>query len=238
MLGGNLAASWLGGSEHTVRAEVYQCHALRFSDNKLKLDNPHLKQSSQRDFVQRLSVLFLHAYELKGREAVPRSELDEVLTDAKVYDGNARTWIAKSDLLSRDGHLIGLNAPGRERAKEVLRQVFDSNFETKWTFGSGSRVRAGKGNRKKEEEDAGQTGGAPSRGRRQKGTSYVAWVKKLIDEGFFKRERTGQDVVVELERRGHKFTLGRINDALVRSTKTDVLSRDKNASGDWVYQNK
>ena len=63
---------------------------------------------------------------------------------AKVNDSNARKWIANSDLLSRDGNLIGLSVPGRERAQEVLRQVLDPNLETKWILGSKSSTRTSK----------------------------------------------------------------------------------------------
>jgi hypothetical protein len=85
--------------------------------------------------------------------------------------------------------------------------------------------------------DAEQTGSEVSRGRRPKGTSYFAQVRKLVDEGFLKKAYTGKEVQVELERRGHKFALGRVNSALVQLTKDEVLSRQENEQGGWVYQN-
>ncbi len=222
-----------GGSEAAQLKEIFR----PTSDHKLKLHNPRLKQSSQIDFVERLSVLFLHAYELEERETVSRSDLNAVLSDAKVNNSNARKWIANSDLLSRDGNLIGLSVPGRERAQEVLRQVLDPNFETKWILGSKSNTRTSKESTK-EEEDTGQAGSKPSRGRRSRGTSYSAWVRKLADEGILKKGHTGREVLTELERRGHKFELRRINEALVKLTKSEVLSRRKDGSGAWVYRNK
>ncbi len=206
-------------------------------DNKLKLANSRLKQSNQSDFVERLSVLFLLAHELSGRETVPRSELNEVLADVKVYDGNARKWIANTDLLIRDGNSIGLSLPGQERAGEALQQMLDPSIETKWLLGSRSNVRKSKMGAK-EEESAEQTEGKVSRGRRAKGTSYFALVRRLGNEGFLKKGRTGEEVKTELERQGHKFALSRVNDALLKLTKSEVLSRHKNESGSWIYQNK
>jgi predicted RNA-binding Zn-ribbon protein involved in translation (DUF1610 family) len=207
------------------------------ADKKLKLDNPRLKQHSQRDFVERLSVLFLYTHELTGSETIPRIHLNEVLSDAKVYDGNARKWIANTDLLSHDGDSIGLSVPGRKRAKEVLRQMHDPQSNTTWLLGSRTSTRASKPGIR-DAEDAKQTGSEVSRGRRPRGTSYSAQVRKLVNDGFLKEGRTGKQVQVELERRGHKFALSHVNFALVQLTKNERLSRQENEQSEWVYHNR
>lgn len=206
-------------------------------DKELKVINTRLKQTLKKDFVERLSVLFLYGHELlTQRESVPRADLNKVLTDTKVLDPNARTWLRNNDLLSPDGDSISLSVPGREFAQEVLRQYADPNFETKWTIGSKSSARSGKAGAK--DGDEAQSGGKTSKGKRPKGTSYFAQVKKLCEGGFLKKGHTGEEVKAELERRGHKFALKRVNEALVKQTKDELLTRQKNASGEWVYQNK
>ena len=127
--------------------------------------------------------------------------------------------------------------PGREHAKEVLRQMRDPQFDTTWVLGSRSSTRTSKA-RTKDGEDAQQTGGEISRGRRPKGTSYFSQVRKLVDDGFLKEGCTGKAVHVELERRGHKFEMRRVNEALVKLTKNEVLSRQRNEQDEWVYQNR
>lgn len=180
-------------------------------------------------------MLFLHAHELAGRETVLRTDLNEVLSDAKVYDGNARKWIANTNLLLRDSNSIGLSLPGRERAREVLQQILDPNIETKWTLGSKSRARVGKTGLREDGNEKQAEGKAP-RGRRQKGAKTQ--VRKLFEEDFFSRKRTSKDIQSELEKRGYKFPAGRINEALLGSTQSEHLYRTKNEANHWVFQNK
>jgi RNA polymerase subunit RPABC4/transcription elongation factor Spt4 len=70
-------------------------------DKELKVVNTRLKQNLKKDFVERLTVLFLYGHELlTQRESVPRDALKKVLIDTKVYDGNARLWLSKNDLIN------------------------------------------------------------------------------------------------------------------------------------------
>ena len=106
------------------------------ADNELKLVDSRLKQDSQRDFVRRLSVLFLYMNELKGRDNILRSDLNAILSDSRVYDSNARAWILKADLLVIDGDSISLSVPGREFAERALEEIRDPQIETKWSLNS------------------------------------------------------------------------------------------------------
>lgn len=220
-------------SDETKLREIFRVT----QDKELKVINTRLKQTLKKEFVERLSVLFLYGHELlTQQESVPRADLNKVLTDTKVYDPNARVWLRRNDLLSHDGNSVSLSVPGREFAQEVLQQYADPTFETKWTVGSKSSARPGKAGAK--DGDDAQSGGKASKGKRQQGTSYSAQVKKLYEAGFLKKGHTGEEVKAELERLGHKFEKKRINEALVKLTKDELLSRQKNTSGDWVYQNK
>lgn len=227
------AAALPRSDDETKLREIF-----RITDDKeLKVINTRLKQTLKKDFVERLSALFLYGHELlTQQESVPRNDLNKVLTDTKVYDPNARTWLRNNDLLSHDGDSVCLSVPGREFAQEVLRQYSDPNFETKWTIGSKSSARSGKSTAK--DGDEAQSGSKTSKGKRPKGSSYFAQVKKLFEGGFLKKGHTGEGVRAELERRGHKFEMKRINAALVKLTKQELLSRQKNAAGEWVYQTK
>ena len=206
------------------------------ADGQLRLVNPRLKQNSRSDFVLRLSVLFLYACATAGEEMVPRKKLNKILNDARVYDGNARTWIAHADLLSHDEDTIGLSIPGRERAKEVLREVADPNIDTKWTLGSRQSGHKGKTNTKggKNSEQKEKKG---AQGKRQQGTSYYAQISKLIAEDFFTQEHSGEEVQAKLKQLGYTFPLGQINGVLVKQTKNGKLSRRKDESDKWAYQN-
>ena len=203
----------------------------RNTDGQLRLMNSRLKQNSQSDFVIRLSVLFLHAHATAGEEMVLREKLNKILKDAKVYDGNARKWIANADLLSHDEDSIGLSLPGRERAEEVLREVADPNIDTKWTLGSRTSGQKAKNISEKKKGKVGDK-------RRTQGDSYQARVRKLIDEDFFNKERSSEEVKKELKRQGFEFTLGRINAALKIYTQKEKLSRDEIAPNKWRYKNK
>lgn len=208
----------------------------RYNEDKLKLINTRIKATKQEDFVARLSVLFLYAHELENRENVSRADLNEALEDAKVYNGATRGWIANSDLLAKDGDRIGLSVPGREHAVKLLEEFRDVNIQPKWTLsGSKSGARTSKSQTTGSKTNEGSK---QARGRRARGTSYFAHVSKLASGAFLKKKHTSEEVHAELVRLGHKFLKWRVNEALVKLTKSDVLTRDKNAAGDWVYQSK
>lgn len=208
----------------------------RYNEDKLKLINTRIKATKQEDFIARLSVLFLYAHELEGRDSVSRADLKALLEDSKVYNGNARAWIAATDLLAKDDDKIGLSVPGRDYAEKFLNEFRDPSINPTWTL-SGSKT----GSRGSKTSSAGKKGSGEnksSKGRRAAGTSYYAQITKLVSEGFFKKKHTEDEVSAELKRRGHKFPQWRINEALVKLTKKDVLSRNENDAGKWAYQHK
>jgi len=147
----------------------------RFSSDRIKLIDSRLKASSQRNFVQRLSLLFLYAHEIVGRDQVQRSELNAILNEASVYDPNARQWIANSRELIIEGDLLSLSVPGRELAGQFLAEVLASNVPNRWALGG---VRQGRGPKSATSDDGSlNTASKPSR-RRSGGISKKAeqWV--------------------------------------------------------------
>ena len=207
----------------------------RTSDNKLKLEDSRLKQNSQKEFVKRLTVLFLFANELEGQDATPRSDLNTLLTDAKVYDGNARQWISDTDCVTQEENLVRLVTPGREYAQKVLSEYLNSQLETTWSLETKSRRRGGKG-RSGEKDGETEEGSKVRKSRKSRGESYTAKVRMLFESRFFADGRTEQEVQAELERVGYKFELRRIREALLGLTKKNNLSRNQDESGNWVYK--
>lgn len=207
----------------------------RYNDDKLKLINTQVKATKQEDFIRRLSVLFLYAHKLEGRELVPRASLNDVLKDVKLYD-NWRSWITKSNDLVREKDNVGLSIPGRDYAVQVLKEFRDPNIQTTWTLDSSrSSSRSAKAGTK---AGRGSEESKSAKGRRARGTSYTAQITKLFGEGFFTKKRTAQAVQSELENRKYKFPLKRINEALAAMTRAEKLYSTKNEAGEWVFQNK
>lgn len=206
----------------------------RRTGNKLELEDSRLKQNSQQDFVRRLTVLFLFAHELYGQQTVPRTDLNAILTKAKVYDSNSRQWIRDTDFITVDGDSVRLISRGREHAQKVINECLDPQKETTWSSQSKSRRRSSKGHSDEKEGEA--EGGKARKGRRAKAESYTAQVKGLFERDFFAEGHTSKEVLAELERAGYTFEPRRINEVLLNLTKKGKLSRKQNESKVWVYK--
>ncbi|MBW4695325.1 MAG: zinc ribbon domain-containing protein [Lyngbya sp. HA4199-MV5] len=114
----------------------------RDKGDRFKLNDPRLKAGSKLDYARRLTYTFLFAYEeLKGQDQVSCSNLNDILNDAGVYDGNTSTWLKNTPDLSIEEGMIELRVTGREAARKVLREFSDPNIEDKWQPGSTSRGR-------------------------------------------------------------------------------------------------
>ena len=121
----------------------------RKSGDKITLHETRLKAQSKRDYGIRLTLLFLLYRQQQGEEQVPRSDLTSVLKDASIEDANWRHWLRKNNLVSVHEDFVELNAPGREQAKAVLQEVFDTEVEDKWKLGT-KPLKRGKKKEKKE----------------------------------------------------------------------------------------
>ncbi len=116
----------------------------RTDDQALKLVEPRLKATSQKDFVLRLPCLYLYAHEILGRPKVSRSELNAALKDATVYDSNAITQITRASEILTDESDLSLSVPGREKAKTFLRDVTNPDVVGSWEPGTKPRRRSAK----------------------------------------------------------------------------------------------
>jgi hypothetical protein len=127
-------------------------NVFNYEGERLKLIEPRLKATSRLDAVKRLSYLVLYAHELERRTQVPRSEVNDILRDRGLFDSNSSKWLSQcQDLVSEDNSL-GLTVLGRERAREILNEIFDPSVPNEWPLGSGRQRRAAKANADGEEK--------------------------------------------------------------------------------------
>jgi hypothetical protein len=112
-----------------------------FTDDgeKIILSETRLKAKSKLDYGKRLAAVFLYYKSLKGIDSVPRKSLNEILRDASVEDGNLRHWLANNPLIGTNNDIVLIKAPGKELAKKVIADVFNSELKDKWQIGTTSK---------------------------------------------------------------------------------------------------
>lgn len=72
------------------------------------------------------------------------------------------------------------------------------------------------------------------RARRSSG-GQTTLLTALKDESFFTAKRTISDIRAELAKKGHTFKSNEISPSLVALTRDQVLKREKNGEGQWIY---
>ncbi|MBV9119222.1 MAG: hypothetical protein JOZ39_00820 [Chloroflexi bacterium] len=100
-----------------------------------------------------MTFLFLYAHYLEKRSQVPREAVHAVLTDASVLDNNCRHWLNSAPELFAEGGQVGLRAAGRDRAKEILRELDDPSIAPDWKLGAGGQARSAKASTSTESTD-------------------------------------------------------------------------------------
>jgi hypothetical protein len=98
-----------------------------------------LKAKSKRDYGIRLAIIFLYYKHLTGVDDVPRSNLNSILEDASVMDGNFRYWLANNPLIGLNDNLVHIKAPGKEEAKQILVEMSNPEIKDKWQIGTTSK---------------------------------------------------------------------------------------------------
>ncbi len=98
------------------------------------------ESSSKRDYTTRLVHLFLYAKYLLGEEAVPRTDVYEILDDVGLKDGNTAYNIGLAKGISSDGNeTLRLNLGGRRAAQEYIKDVFNPDLTDGWSPGADTR---------------------------------------------------------------------------------------------------
>lgn len=106
----------------------------------ISLLETRLKATSKRDYGIRLALVFLYYKHLLGIDNVPRSNLTAILKDASVEDSNFRYWLRNNPLIGVSNNLVHIKAPGKDKAKKYLTEIFDSEIKDKWQIGTTSKV--------------------------------------------------------------------------------------------------
>lgn len=104
-------------------------------DQTFKLSDNRLKASSARDYVRRLTYIFLYAYEIFEFPYPTESAVKTLLQSNKAWDasGNANAWLKKRIKITLEGEdQLKLTAPGREDAVSILNEALDTNIPDKW----------------------------------------------------------------------------------------------------------
>ncbi len=115
----------------------------RFEDDGVRLDETDFKAVSKKDAVKRITYTFLLAQEVTGVGAVPRKDVNAVLTEASLLDSNARAWLNNEPNLERDAtaKTLRLKAPSRREARVFLSDVLDPTVEGVFQPGQQPRKR-------------------------------------------------------------------------------------------------
>jgi len=111
----------------------------RHKDNKITIYEFRLKQQTRRDFVARVTLLYLYYQEQLGNMEIARKDLNSFLDVKKLNDSNFRKWLSENKkLINNDNDLLSLSQEGKDRAIQILTEFTDSSISTVWEFTSGS----------------------------------------------------------------------------------------------------
>jgi predicted RNA-binding Zn-ribbon protein involved in translation (DUF1610 family) len=144
--GEDVSAVTTSSGENTSSDAERLRNVFSYEGEQLRLIEPRLKAGSHLDAARRLSYLVLYAHELEGRTRVPRSEVNDVLKDASLFDSNSSKWLSQSPDLASGSDSVGLKVPGREKARKILNEILDPDVPNEWALGTGRQRRGAKAN--------------------------------------------------------------------------------------------
>jgi hypothetical protein len=223
----------------------------RYEDNQFKLIEPRIKATNKLDFARKLCFLFLFANEVENHLNVQRSELNIILSENNVMDSNIRTWISNSPDLEISGNIVKLKNPGREKAINILTDVFDHNITNSWLPGTQSRKRNGKrGNSTSDDNkdknlnpiknQKGETIINPSDNKVAHTSSGrpspMKTIEDLISKGYFSERRTLGNIITYCQSsRALSYKNSDLTSPLTSCIHKGKLQREKNSDGQYVY---
>lgn len=116
-----------------------------FSHNEgnLQQETHKLRASTKRDFTVRLVYLYLYAKYKLGIEKVPRTEVFNMLEEAKVKDNNIYHYLEQESgyIQSSDGYLR-LNLDGRNQVQHYIAEVLNNDLPDGWHPGNENHTTA------------------------------------------------------------------------------------------------
>ncbi len=75
-----------------------------------------------------------------------------------------------------------------------------------------------------------------SRARSPKGESPQSLIENLVNEGYLSEDRSAEDIVKELSKKGFTYETGAISTPLTRLTRKNIISRDKKDGKHFLYK--
>jgi hypothetical protein len=99
------------------------------------------KAKSARDATTRLAYVAIHATEmLTGKKGASRkSAVVPLLKHWRVYDGNARQFLARDKGILKNGDDLTLDGHAQKDAARYMEEMQDSNLSGSWKPGNSSR---------------------------------------------------------------------------------------------------
>lgn len=107
--------------------------ALKDGDDGIRITVRDLKARSGLDAAVRLAHIAIYACEkLLKRPLSARNELNPLLVDWRLYDGNTRARLAKEVGIVRDKDNLKLDAHARKAAEQFIAEALDESVSGRW----------------------------------------------------------------------------------------------------------
>lgn len=109
-------------------------------NGEILIHETRIKASNRKDFVARITLLFLYYKKLSGVNEVERKELNAVLNSEKLYDAGFRAWLsANRKLIDNKKTYLELRPEGVELAENYLSEFLDSSITNSWDLKRGKK---------------------------------------------------------------------------------------------------
>ena len=106
-------------------------------NGEISIFDTRIKALNRKDFVARITLLFLYYKKLSGVNEVERVELNAVLNSEKLYDAGFRSWLSSNrKLIDNKKTYLELRPEGVELAEKYLSDFLDSSITNSWDLKS------------------------------------------------------------------------------------------------------
>jgi hypothetical protein len=111
----------------------------REHEGKLTQERGDLKAANKKDYIIRLTHLYLYARHQLGDERVPRDDAFKILDESGVKDTRRLIYIRESGIRVEENETLYITLDGRDRAQKYLAEALDPNLPEGWREGVESR---------------------------------------------------------------------------------------------------
>jgi hypothetical protein len=152
-----------------------------------------------------------------------------------IQQGISQTMTGLSNLQSRAMGIADANPDRKQIEGRVVDPPAKPHKRKKRKTAGATTGEEGDGNT---DNGDGQGAEGDATPRRSGGPSPTALLIELRKSGFFAQKRTMSDILTELQKKGHtRVGNNAISGPLAKLATKDVLRRDHNETGNWVYEN-